>query len=229
MNFQKSTILWGEGNNGKTTFYNMLTIHLGRENVSHVDPVDFKDTFLVSQMEGKTANICSEVDTQEELNITTLKMHVGGEGTFLINKKYEKPYNAIPTAKHWYGCNDDFMNIPNNANKGFFRKFDLIQCPNNFDGVEDRELEDKVTTQKEFSGFFNKCIKALIKLLKDKKFTNHCVALTQWEDVKDFWIERRNPFSQFIKEMCIKGEYKDAKIDVNNEFWELKEHVFNFL
>ncbi|TFF90326.1 MAG: hypothetical protein EU548_03560 [Promethearchaeota archaeon] len=225
MSFQKGTILYGEGNNGKTTFYNMLTEHLSKKNVSHVDPTDFNDGFLVSQMEGKIANICSEVNTQDELNITTLKLHIGGENTFLVNKKYEKPYEGTPTAKHWYGCNDDFMNIPPNASKGFFRKFDLIECPNMFDGKEDRMLLDRITTEKEFSGLFNDCLTSLIKLLKDKDFANDCVALTEWEDVKDFWIERRNPFQLFVKECCETGSYEEATKNPNCEFWEQKDAV----
>jgi P4 family phage/plasmid primase-like protien len=226
MKFQKGTILFGGGNNGKTTFYNFLTNHIGRKNISHIDPIDFKDGFLVSHMESRLANVLSEVNTQEELDITTLKMHIGGEGNFMINKKYEKPYESIPTAKHWYGCNDDFMNIPPNADKGFFRKFDIVECPNCFDGNEDREIEERITTKEEFSGFFNIALKALIKLLKENHFTNSCLALTNWENVKNFWIDRRNPFSMFIKEKCVVGLYADAKIDSTNKYWELKDIVY---
>jgi putative DNA primase/helicase len=228
MDFQKATILFGGGNNGKTTFYNWLTDHLGKKNTSHVDPIDFKDGFLISRMECKLANILSEVNTQQELDITTLKMHVGAEGSYVINKKYERPYECEPTAKHWYGCNDDFMNIPNNADKGFFRKFNIVECPNNFDGIEDRGIKDRIRTKEEFSGMFNVALKALIKLIKDDKFTNSCIALTHWEDVKEFWIQRRNPFSMFIIEMCEKGIYTNANVDPDNDYWELKDTVLKY-
>lgn len=227
MNFQKGMLLYGEGSNGKDTFINLLMYLLGRSNVSSVDLFDLDNSFLYCETEGKTLNAVAETETNKKINIRKAKAHIGNTKKMLINRKNLAPYDIIPTCKMMYAVNDHFPKLPEDVNKGFFRKWFIVECPNNFDKNPDNQLFDKLTTDRELTGFLNVCLMGLARLLKKNRFTNNCKAKTYWEDIKDAWLSKINFFSIFIEECCIVGKYETAMINKNNDFWEQKEDVHN--
>jgi putative DNA primase/helicase len=198
---------------------------LGIKNISKVDLIELDDHFLFAQIENKIANLVSEVDTKNNINIKRFKEYVGGEKTILINKKFQEPYEIPPTAKLLYAVNDDFPKIPDNADKGFFRKWIIIECPNEFDENDDPYILEKLLTENELSGFLNMALDGLALLLKEKKFDYNSKAIIDWDDVKEFWLHKINIFSQFLEEKCEIGNYLSAIEDPNNLYWHKKDDL----
>lgn len=227
MKYQKAFMFYGKGTNGKTIFFNLLVSLIGKENTSKVDLIELDQKFEFANIENKYINLCSEADTKNEINIKRFKEYVGNELYIIIRKLFQNPYQIKPTAKLLYAVNDDFPNIPKNVDKGFFRKWIIIQCPNEFDEKKNTNLLDTLTTPEELSGLLNIALKGLIELLKNNVFDKEGIAFIDWEDVKNFWLKKINPFSLFLEEKCEKGDYEDANKDPNNTFWHIKDDVYH--
>jgi len=223
--FEKGMIIYGKGNNGKDTFINLLNIFLGMMNVSNVDLVELEDGFLFSRIENKTLNACPEVDCDTKLKIKRIKECLGGAIKVQVNKKFLTPYDIPFITKFLYAVNDTYPNIPKSTQKGFFRKWILTETPNMFDGIEDRDIHEKLTTEKELSGLFNRSLKGLIRLLKNNNFTEDCKSAITWQEVRTIWMDMINPFILFIKEKGEIGKYEDGNTNPMNTYWELKEDV----
>lgn len=75
----------------------------------------------------------------------------------------------------------------------------MIDFPNTFEGASaDRDLISKLTTPNELSGFFNKCMSALIDVTDVQAFTNE----TTLSDSVDAYLHLSSPIEQFIDKMC---------------------------
>lgn len=214
MNLQDGTFLFGTGNNGKTTFYNLLRKLLGTNNYSGVDLIKL-DGFIFSQIENKLANIVSDIDSSQEINIQNYKIYVGNELVVYINRKFIEPYEVPPTAKMWYSCNSSFPQVPFDTDKGFWRKITIIECPFELDNIEDPNILEELTTPEELSGFLNLAIKNLRTLLRRKRFFPR---YTNWELYKDFWLTKNNLFGQFVEETMLIGSqyYSDKQETLKN-------------
>jgi len=221
MNFQRALMLYGNGNNGKTTLLNLLVNLIGENNKSSVPLSQLNQSFEGAKLEKKLMNLVSDLDSSK-MTIRFFKLYVGNEWTITINRKYREPYDTKPTAKLIYSCNALFPNVPKDTDKGFFRKWILIECPNEFDEKENRKMLNSLITKQELSGLLNKVIEGLYRLRKrdnfEKKYYN-------WLYVRKIWTEKTNPFNGFIEEFGKEGKYIDAIHDIDNEFWETKKHT----
>ena len=215
MKYQKALMLYGNGNNGKTTLLNLLVNLIGDNNKSSVPLSLLNQAFEGAKLEKRLMNLVSDLDSSK-MTIRFFKLYVGNEWNITINRKYKEPYDTKPTAKLIYSCNALFPTVPKDTDKGFFRKWIIIECPNEFDDIENLNILDSLITKKELSGFLNKTIEGLYRLNKrdnfEKKYRN-------WLYVRKIWTEKTNPFNGFIEELGEEGKYIDAIHDVNNQFW----------
>lgn len=216
MKFQKATFLFGSGNNGKTTLFNLMRYLIGNDNTSNVDLYKF-DSHFFSKIENKLMNIVSDVDSSKKIKISNFKLYVGNEAVVSINPKYIQPYDVKPTAKLWYSCNERFPEVPEETDKGFWRKIDIIPCPYEYDGREDWNLLEKIASEEELSGLLNITLIGLCLLLKRKRFNKKYF---HWKEIKDFWFLRLNEFQQFIEEKTKKIglEYYTQKSQTLKQF-----------
>ncbi len=202
MKFQDGTFLFGAGNNGKTTFYSLLRLFLGTSNCCGVD-LHRLNSFEFATIENKFANIVSDVDASQKINIKNYKLYVGNELVISINRKFKEPYDIPPTAQMWYSCNSYFPQVPVDTDKGFWRKVNIIECPNDFDNREDPDILEKISTPEELSGLLNLVIMHLRYLLKRNKFSKR---YNDWQRVKNYWLDRNNIFPIFLIDKAITGD-----------------------
>ncbi|MCU7812280.1 MAG: hypothetical protein KZQ77_13740, partial [Candidatus Thiodiazotropha sp. (ex Notomyrtea botanica)] len=100
--FEKFIILVGRGANGKSVLLAALTSLLGTSNVSAVQPVNFGSRFQLAHLEGKIANIVTELPEGKELPDDAIKSLVSGE-LVTAERKLQPPFDFHPFATIWAG------------------------------------------------------------------------------------------------------------------------------
>jgi putative DNA primase/helicase len=221
MKYQKALLLHGVGNNGKTTFLNFMTLFIGKNNRSSISLVELDDDHLLAMLEGKIINIVSDLDSSK-MKIRAFKLYVGNEAMITINRKFKEPYNIPPTAKMIYSCNNTFPKIPSDTDKGFFRKWSIIECPFEFDDNEDREILLKLLDESEKSGFLNELHMSFGDLYLRDGFEE---VYNDFQEVKNLWFIKSNSFLQFLQEVAEVGQYETVAKNINNQYWEYPQTV----
>jgi len=152
--FEIITVLFGYGANGKSVFTGLLTALHGAKNVSNV-PLSamLEDRFALSDLEGKSVNIDTEL-TGTRIRDTSALKKVTGRQPIRIQRKNEKAYDTLIYAKLFFSANQ----IPSayDESDAFFRRKVILGFPNKFEGnKDDPDLLKKLTTEEELSGIFN--------------------------------------------------------------------------
>jgi P4 family phage/plasmid primase-like protien len=151
--FEIITILFGYGANGKGVFTGLLTALHGAKNVSNV-PLSamLDDRFALSDLEGKSVNIDTELTSTTIRDTSILKKLTGRQPT-RIQRKNEKAYDTLIHAKLYFSANK--IPLAYDESDAFFRRNIILSFPNKFEGEkEDIDLIKKLTTEEELSGIF---------------------------------------------------------------------------
>lgn len=163
----------GEGSNGKSTLLNLLTTFLGEMNVTHT-LLQNLHSFNVAELRGKLANFCSDLPDVALVDTGMFKQLTGNDIIDAELKFVQRHLSFKNYAKMAYSCNK----IPENKNDdtvAFWRRWIIFNFTKVFDGEhgnEDKNILEKLTTLDEMSGFLNKALEGLQRLLKNGKFSN---------------------------------------------------------
>lgn len=211
--YQKMFILWGRGQNGKTTFLDLLIRILGKQNISSETPQDLAtNEFSKGELFGKFANISSELPYSSIQDTNVIKALCGGD--FLkCNRKYKQPFQFRNFAKLLFSGNE----LPAVADKtlAWARRLYIIK----FDKVIKNPVKnylDTICTQEELKGLAWKCFHRL-RQMKEKgwefeKEVNPTKMMTLYEDLSD-------PLKKFLREECIEdGDGFIFKFRLRDEF-----------
>jgi|GEM_PF-4895526 len=189
---QRCLFLKGEGDNGKSVFLETLAAMLN--NVSTMEVHQLFEKFKVAELQGKLANICTDIQTTKIFS-EEFKKIVSGEPV-TAERKFKNPFKFRPFAKILFSANNF---IPTkDRSRGFFRRFDILEFKKIFSKEEQDEfLRDKL--RQELSGIFNWAYKGLQRLMADNwKMTESKEMLVTLDEFK----EASNPLQQFINECC---------------------------
>lgn len=198
----KFLILFGEGANGKSTFFSMLTRFLGREHVSGWDLQDLgENRFATSALVGKYANIGGDMDAVKVQNTGTLKTLTGGDPT-MVEEKGKPAFEFVNSATLMFGANRP--PVIDEASRAVKRRLVPIRLPKEFTDVEgdgnpdardaDELLKD-LTEPGELSGLLNLALDGL-----DRLRDNGDVSLPESEEER---LEYYEQFSDPIKEFAV--------------------------
>jgi P4 family phage/plasmid primase-like protien len=170
--FEIITILFGYGANGKSVFTGLLTALHGAKNVSNV-PLSamLDDRFALSDLEGKSVNIDTEV-TSTTIRDTSVLKKITGRQPIRIQRKNERAYDALLHTKLFFSANK--IPMAYDESDAFFRRKVILSFPNKFEGDrgpnrDDPDLLKKLTTEEEISGVFNVLMMALKRLLTQNR------------------------------------------------------------
>ena len=192
-------IFLGSGNNGKTTFINLLTEFIGDENVSHI-PLQKLSGFLVQELYGMMMNSVGDLNSTEIKRAGDLKQLTGEDHILAAIKFSNESMKLQNYAKLVYSCNE----LPPTSDKSdaFYERSEVIDFPNKFSNkIKDITLLKKLITEKELSGFFNCSVKALKSLLMKGEFTGQLLL----REKKHLYEHASNPIYRFINECCEKN------------------------
>ena len=173
--FEVIVILQGDGSNGKSIVFGILTALHGPHNVSNVSLKTLMERpFGLFDLLGKNCNLDAELSSGK-IEDTAILKKVTGRELIRVEQKNQKAFDARIYAKIWLSANT----IPDSSDQtdAWFRRNVIIAFPNKFDINEDLErgiqrldpnLIYKLTTPEELSGIFNVMMNALRRIIKNK-------------------------------------------------------------
>lgn len=192
-------MLVGIGRNGKSTFINLLRALLGPNNCSSIPLQQLENNrFAASNLFGKLANLFADLPARA-LRETSLFKMLTGEDLIPGEKKFKDAFFFTNYSKLIFSCNQ-IPRSPDDSD-GFFRRWIILNFPNNFEGSScDKKLIDKLTTPEELSGFLNIALEGLKRLLKTGDFSS----AQSIEAVREEYIRKSDSVASFVMDcVCI--------------------------
>ena len=212
--FEKAMMLCGSGGNGKSTFLNLLTALIGTKNTTSISLQNLVDEktnrFAIAQLYGKLMDICADIPSTKIHNSAKFKQLVGKD-QITGERKFEHAFDFYNTARLIFST----RTLPNLAeidDEAYYRRWLIVEFLKRFtsdsDVPDDKDLQDKLTTDSELSGFLNLVLEGLHTILENGRFT-HELSI---QDTADLYKKKANPVYKFTEE-CIVSSPNDASKD----------------
>ncbi|PKA97360.1 putative DNA primase/helicase [Flavobacteriaceae bacterium MAR_2009_75] len=193
LKLEKMLILYGNGANGKSVFFEIINALLGRSNISNYSLQSLTDDkgYHRAKIANKLVNYASEINGK--LEVDTFKQIASGE-PIEARLPYGEPFIIEDYAKLIFNCNDLPRDVEHT--NAFFRRFLIIH----FNVTIPEHKQDKGISKKiidnELSGVFNWILEGLNRLLKQKNFTK-CAAI---ENARSDYERQSDSVKQYIDE-----------------------------
>lgn len=211
--YQKLFFLVGGGNNGKSSYLELLRAFLGAENVSSKSPHEIcgGSRFALGELWNKYANVSSDISYEVLNEINKIKEITGGD-TISIERKFKDSFPDRLYAKQIFSTNQ--LPIVNDRTKAWYRRIYLIEFPNEV-AVPDREILKKLTTQTQLSGLAWICVKRLKEMKKKGFVFEHDIDV---QKIGDMYEKLSNPLIKFVSENCVEEEWNPEAFIWKYEF-----------
>lgn len=216
---QKAIMFVGSGFNGKSTLLRTLIAFLGQENVSARTLQSLSENqFAAADLNGKYANVCPDIPATKLFNTGIFKALVGGD-LLTVEKKHRDSFTFINTAKLLFSANQ--VPVTTDESDAFFRRWVIINFPNQFEDKDDVFLLRKLTTPQELSGILNWCLPALTDLLLRGCFSNNA----RVSELREAYVRKSDSVGAFIMD-CTEaaGEEWISKEDLYRAYVEYCNH-----
>ena len=191
---QRIIALVGGGSNGKGTLLKLLIRFLGEYNVASSEIKELSSNqFETSVIYKKLLCVVGEVSYDDMKNTNQLKK-LGGEDPIRYCFKGKTPFTEDSPTTIIPATNS----LPKTPDKtmGFYRKWFLIDFPNQFTEIKHGIIEN--IPEVEFENLAKKTIRILSELYKTQKFSNE----GDFEERMKRYEERSNPILRFIETKC---------------------------
>ena len=210
---QKAFILYGNGNNGKSTILTVLTAFLGRKNISSVQLQSLADNrFAAASLIGKLANISGDVSQREVMDSSLFKLLTGGDMVSVEIKGVQRRPEFVNTAKLIFSFNQ--LPYSYDRTEAYFRRFELVKFIQNFAGREDETLPKRLTSEDELSGILNLVLYIFLPaMMKKHKFHD---SKTAAEIKLEYSLSADTALA-----------YVQAKLEANPDSQMLADEVYN--
>lgn len=168
LKLEKTLLLYGDGANGKSVFYEIVRSLLGEQNTSEysLQSLTNENGYERAMIAHKLLNYASEISGKLQSYI--FKVLVSGE-SIGARLPYGNPFNMSDYAKLMFNCNELPTDVEHS--EAYFRRFLII--PFNVtipEHEQDKQLAKKIIDA-ELSGVFNWVLEGLKRLLENKQFT----------------------------------------------------------
>jgi putative DNA primase/helicase len=190
---QKSLFLIGEGANGKSVFLETLAAVL--DNVSHLELSELFDRFKIAELEGKLANICTDVETSKVMDARFKKI-VAGEPQS-AERKFKEPFEFQPFAKILFSANDFILT--KDRTHGYYRRFDILKF-NRIFKTEEQKPDLLQELKEEVPGIFNWALEGLERLSQQNWIMTKS---SYMENCHNEFRRATNPLQLFVEEECV--------------------------
>ncbi len=195
--FETFLIFVGKGANGKSTILRTWEALLGPQNVTHVPLDALGGEFRLYDMQGKLANIASDMKRMDKWEEGRLKELTSGEA-IQVNRKFKSPVTMVPTARLIFACNE----LPqiSDRSEGIWRRIIAMPLNVQFASAQmDRQRAARL--REELPGIFNWAIEGAKRLYAQNAFTRCSVC----EQCAGEHRQHSDPFLQFVDEEVVQG------------------------
>jgi putative DNA primase/helicase len=205
---ERSFIMLGNGANGKSICLDYLSAILGRDNVSHI-PLQIlaEDKFASARLDGKHANIFSDLERNELYHTGIIKSLSSGEPIH-AQQKNKNGFDMYPFASLVFSCNR-FPRV-HDQKQGFFRRWILVLWERDFEKDPQRNdnLKKELMEKSDEMDLIFSCLVHVAKALYDSnRFTNP----KDWKTVQKMWNENSEPMNWFIDNHIIESNGSRSK------------------
>lgn len=201
-------VLFGEGKNGKSTFFELAEIFLGAENVSGITAQQLSSNrFATSSLVGKYANIAPDMPGTKIRDLSTIKALTGGDW-ISAEEKGQPHFEFRNRAKLMFGANRP--PVLGEQSMAIKRRLYPIQLPYQFTAAPDdgnpmrrdrRELMQELTQEDEMSGLLNRVLDGLDRLRANGEFS-----LPEGPDERlEYYQQFADPIKEF-RVQCLENE-----------------------
>ena len=179
--YESFMILFGEGGNGKSVYYDMVVKFLSKENVSSIELKKLTESdFAASSLVGKYANIAPDMQARKIDDAGLLKTLSGGDH-INVEEKNEQDFEFQNRAKLMFGANRP--PVINERSDAIKRRILPIRLPYRFrsdpDPDDDSEKQKRertalisdLTTDFELSGLLNMALDGIDRLRDTREFS----------------------------------------------------------
>lgn len=224
LKLEKALMLYGEGSNGKSVYFDIIKELLGEQNFTSFSLQELTDNTgnHRSKIHNKLLNYASEINGK--LNTDYFKKMVSGEP---VSAKilYKDTFEMKQYAKLMFNCNVLPKDVEHT--EAFFRRFIIIPFTETIsDDEKDYSLSNKIVS-KELSGVLNWILDGLKRLLENGKFTKSKIIddmidqfKTESDSVKLFIQESgyKKSAMNFTPVKTLYTEYKEFCSENSNKF-----------
>lgn len=212
--FQNITILQGGGQNGKSTFLNILGQILNERNISNAslsDLADQQNRFSKASLFQKEANLFADIGSEFLKSTSVTKALTGWDKIFAENK-HKDPFMFRNFAKLIFSANK--LPAFNDFTDGFERRLNVIPFPVKIDD-DFKSKHDLKLIEKEIPDFAVHCMREFKKALDRKEFTQS----DSMKEAKAKWLKEANHISRFLEEYC-KLDFEEEDGDSSKSVYE---------
>lgn len=215
--FEKAMMLCGSGSNGKSTFSNLLNALIGEENTTAIPLqklIDEKNNkFIVAHLHEKLMNVCADIPSTTIHNSDMFKRLVGKD-KITGEHKFGHPFEFYNPARLIFSARI-IPHIAEIDDEAYFRRWLIVEFSNRFTGEsDDKDIQAKLTTDAELSGFLNLALAGLKTILENGRFT-HELSI---QDTADLYIKKANPVYKFSEECIVSSPDDISKDDIYIEY-----------
>lgn len=215
---EKFYILDGSGANGKSRVLKILERFVGQENTSTVSLKQLtEDPFAPANTHNKLVNYGADIGSRPIYDTAFLKNYTGGD-RITVQFKNKQHFDMLPTALLIFSSNKPpcFMD----DSDGMYRRPEIITFPYKFGNEADRKenpeikpadpnIVEKVTDEDELSGLFNRALKHLQNIIKDKSLS----VQQSTKQLRKEYLRMSNSVHAFVDECCEPADYNPAQKD----------------
>lgn len=191
LKMEKCLLLYGDGANGKSVFFEIVRALLGKESFSSYSLGSLNEEYNRAMISNALLNYGSEIKNGIDSDI--FKTLVSGE-PIQARLKYGNPFTMENYAKLAFNANE----LPNNGehSEAYYRRFIIVPF---METIPEKERVPELAQQiiaEELPGIFNWVLKGLDRLLVNKRFSH---SDSVQEIVAQFRREN-DPVSMFLDE-----------------------------
>ncbi len=193
----------GKGENGKSVLLEYVESFLGKDNVSRIPLQDItEDRFMCAELDGKSANIFTDLEQYELRRTGKIKAITSGEG-IQVQKKHQHPFELYPFCKLMFSCNR-FPKVYDQT-QGFFRRWIIIQWERNFenDSQRNEHLEEKLMSNQDEKNLVFSCLIHLSRNLNQNGRFTHS---KDWKTIQQEWNANADSIDDFVNNYIIDSE-----------------------
>lgn len=226
---RKFFILTGSGHNGKSKYLDIIKAIVGEERCVSVTPQHLAENdFAGSLLYDKHVNLGADIPGGKIEDASILKGVTGGD-SITVQKKGKDHFDIKPYCELIYSSND-----PPRFNEDTYALWDrlvIISFPYTFtddpkgpnEKRADKDIEKKILTPKELSGFLNILLERLPRLVDNKKLS---VVIDPANIKKDYQTITNSP-QAFLNECCQMTDYEPGSNLQQATGWVSKPELYN--